>query len=196
MLKEAQHAIKAENRSSALRALRSRKLAEVSLDQKTESLMHVELIYSKIEQAADQAAIIQIMKASTGVLRSLHARTGGVQKVEDAVEEMRNEIAKVDQISNIINEAGQESDHIDEDALNEELETLMNVDIAKRNEERSREVRERVLQVNVPANMNEANTSEEPVTPQTTEKTLTKLIEYEDPLVTQGIRDIRQLSLE
>lgn len=158
--------------------------------------MHIELIYSKIEQATDQAAIIQIMKASTGVLRSLHARTGGVQKVEDAVEEMRNEIAKVDQISNIINEAGQESDHIDEDALNDELETLMNVDIAKRNEERLREVRERVSQVNVPANMSEANTSEESVTPQTTKKTLAKLIEYEDPLVTQGIKDIRQLSLE
>ena len=64
---------------SALAALRSKKLNETALAQRTETLSQLEEVYSKVEQAADQVAIVRVMEASAGVLRNLHAEVGGVE---------------------------------------------------------------------------------------------------------------------
>lgn len=195
LLNEAQNAVKIQNRSSALRALRSRKLAEISLDQKIEALLQVELIYSKIEQAADQAVMIQTMKASTGVLRSLHAHIDGVQNVEDTIEEMQNELAKVDQTSNIINEAGQGLNCFDEEALDEELETLVVADLAKRDGRSSQGVLERLAHLENPGDLQDP-TLKEPIAPRSDKKRLSEPAEYEEPLIIERTKDFMQMSLE
>jgi charged multivesicular body protein 7 len=111
------------NRVSALSALRSKKLAEHNLKQRSDTLNQLEEVYNKIEQAADQVEIVRAMESSTGVLRSLHAQTGRVERVEDVVEELREEMSKVDEIGNIINETGPV---IDEGEIDDELEALEN----------------------------------------------------------------------
>ncbi|CAG8332873.1 unnamed protein product, partial [Penicillium nalgiovense] len=58
-----------KNRISALSAVRSKKLAEHNLQQRFNTLMQLEEVYSKIEQAAGQVDMVQVMQASTGVLR-------------------------------------------------------------------------------------------------------------------------------
>lgn len=114
-------ALKNNKKVSALAALRSKKLAERNFKQRTDQLAQLEEVYMKIEQAADQVTIVSVMKESTGALRGLHAQTGGVETVEDIVEELREEMAKVDELGNVINEAGPA---IDEDELDEELESM------------------------------------------------------------------------
>ncbi|KAF9892461.1 hypothetical protein FE257_001570 [Aspergillus nanangensis] len=110
-----------KNRISALSAVRSRKLAEHNLKQRLDTLIQLEEVYSKIEQAADQIEYVQVMEASTGVLRGLNTQIGGAEKVEDVVDELRDEMSKVDEMGNILNEAGPQ---IDEAEVDEELEEL------------------------------------------------------------------------
>ena len=61
-------------------------------------LAQLEGVYSKIEEAFDQVAIMRVMEVSTGVLRNLHAQFVGVEKVEDVLDGLRDEMGKVDEI--------------------------------------------------------------------------------------------------
>lgn len=116
-------AIKKQNRSLALRVLRSKKMAEDNLLQRLETLSTLEEISAKIEQASDQIAVVRAIKTSTGVLRNLNAQVGKIEKVEDIMEELQKEVKNVDQISEIIEDAGRDT-AVDDDAIDEELENL------------------------------------------------------------------------
>lgn len=133
-----------KNRVSALSALRSKKLVEQNLKQRTDTLAQLEEIYTKIEQAADQVEIVRVMEASTGVLRGLHAQIGGVEKVEDVVEELREEMSKVDEVGNILNEAGPV---IDESEIDEELEALENQERQAKEEKEAEETRRKLAEL-------------------------------------------------
>ena len=138
LTQSAKIALTNKNRVSALSAVRSKKLAEHNLSQRLNTLLQLEEVYSKIEAAAGNVEIVQVMQASTGVLRGLHAQIGGAEKVEDIVEELREEMAKVDEVGSIMNEAGPV---IDEGEIDEELEELEKGD-QKAKEEKEKEEKE------------------------------------------------------
>ncbi|KAI2732015.1 hypothetical protein CBS147332_1154 [Penicillium roqueforti] len=117
----AKTALAKKNRISALSAVRSRKMAEKNLEDRTATLIQLDEVYSKIEQAADQVEMVRIMQSSTGVLRSLHTQIGGAERVEDIVEELREEMAKVDEVGSVMNEAGPV---IDEGEIDDELAAM------------------------------------------------------------------------
>ena len=131
----AQKAINNKSRTSALAALRSKKLSEATLTQRLETLTQLEGVYSKIEQAADQVAVVRAMEASTGVLQNLHAQVGGIEKVEDVIEGLRNEMGKVDDIGSVIEAGAQLDSVVDESAVDEELESLERQANAREEEE-------------------------------------------------------------
>ena len=54
-----------KNRISALAAVRSKKLAEHNLQRRLDTLVQLEEVYSKIEQATDQVEYVQVIEAST-----------------------------------------------------------------------------------------------------------------------------------
>lgn len=120
----AQTAIRQNNRVSALAALKSKKLNETILSQRSQSLSQLEDVYRTIEQAADQVTVVRVMKSSTAVLRNLHAEVGGVDKVEDIVEGLRDEMSKVDEVSSVLEAGGQGHTIIDESAVDDELEAM------------------------------------------------------------------------
>ena len=120
----ARAAVENKNTISARAALRSKKLNETVLAQRTEALLQLEEIYGKIEQAADQVAIVRVMEASADVLRSMNAEAGGIEKVEDLVEILKDEMSKVDEVSNAINAGSHENVVSDEDGIDEELASL------------------------------------------------------------------------
>ena len=91
-----------KNRTAALAALRSKKLAETMLTQRSDSLAQLEGISNSIRQAADQAEIVRVMAASTGVLKSLRKEIGSVEKVEEVVEDLRDEMGRVEEVNAII----------------------------------------------------------------------------------------------
>ncbi|KAE8355250.1 Snf7-domain-containing protein [Aspergillus coremiiformis] len=140
----AKAALHNNNRISALSAVRSKKLAERNLQQRLDTLVQLEEVYSKIEQAASQVEYVQVMEASTGVLRGLNTQIGGATKVEDVVDELRDEMSKVDEIGNIMNEAGPQ---IDEAEIDEELEELENKERQAKEAEEAEETRQKLAQL-------------------------------------------------
>ncbi|MCJ1269847.1 hypothetical protein MMC22_009740 [Lobaria immixta] len=135
---QAKTAIEKRNRPQALRALRSKKMAEDNLTQRLETLSTLEGISAKIEQASDQIAIVRAIKNSTGVLRSLNAQVGEIEKVEDIMEELQQEMKSVDQVSEIIEDAGRDP-AVDDDAIDEELTNLIRAEDEKKEEQETRE---------------------------------------------------------
>ena len=143
----AQKAINNKSRTSALAALRSKKMSEATLTQRLETLTQLEGIYSKIEQATDQVAVVRAMEASTGVLQNLHAQVGGIEKVEGVIEGLRNEMGKVDDIGSVI-EAGVQLDSVvDESAVDEELESLERQATAREDEEEAYQTQKKLASI-------------------------------------------------
>lgn len=192
----AQTAVRNKNRVSALAALRSKKLNETALAQRTETLSQLEEVYSKVEQAADQVAIVRVMEASAGVLRNLHAEVGGVETVEDVMEGLRHEMSKVDEVSSAIEAGGQEQSVIDEDAVDEELENLERQAKSEQEEEEARETQEKL------AIIGDIGEPKEPKEPQRGEIFkngtfhLHASIKAPGPPVEEGINALNRLSLD
>ena len=143
----AQRAINNEDRTSALAALRSKRVSETILTQRSETLAQLEGVYRKIEQAADQVAIVGVMEASTWLLRNLHTQVGGIDKVEDVIEGLRDEMGKVDEIGGAIEAGAQGGSTIDDDAVDEELESLERQAKAREDEEGARQTQERLARL-------------------------------------------------
>ncbi|KAL9124798.1 MAG: hypothetical protein Q9217_005917 [Psora testacea] len=122
---KAKQAVVNKHRTAALAALKSKKLNEDVLRRRAESLSQLEEVYSKIEQAADQVAMVRVLEGSTSVLRNLYKDTGGLEKVEDVVGKLREETSKVDEVGGFLQAVGQDNALVHDDALDEELEGML-----------------------------------------------------------------------
>lgn len=120
----ARDAVSRKNRVAALAALRSKKLAESQHIKQSAVLGQLEDVYAKIGQAADQVELVRIMEGSTGVLKSLHREIGGVERVDDVVDQLKEQMTQVDEVGGIIAEIGQDAGAIDEGEVDDELEAL------------------------------------------------------------------------
>ena len=141
---KAREAVTNKQLINAKTALRQKKLTETKLQQRTATLTQVEEVYAKIEQAADQVEIVRVMEASSQTLRALNAKTGGVERVQDIMESLAEEMGNTEEISQAINDVGVDS--VDEGEVEDELEAMEKVEREKVEEaERSeREKREEV----------------------------------------------------
>lgn len=140
--KTAKEAVASKNLTTAKSALRQKKLADTKLQQRTATLSQLEEVYAKIEQAADQVEMVRVMEASSQTLKSLNKQTGGVEKVQDVMEGLRDEMMNVDEIGLAINDVN--AGEIDEGEVEDELEALEKVEREKREvaERKEREARE------------------------------------------------------
>ncbi|KAL2410764.1 hypothetical protein ABEF91_000936 [Exophiala dermatitidis] len=139
----AQQAVKAGNKTSALSALRSKKLAERSLQSRVNTMHQLEEVYGKIQAAADQVEVVAAMEASAGVLKTLNKQVGGVEKVEDVLESLREEMGKVDEVTGVIAEPLDGKAVLDEGEVDEELESMEREERIKQ-EEKEREVKKQI----------------------------------------------------
>lgn len=119
---KAREAVSTKNTVSAKSALRSKRLIESTLQQRLTTLHQLDEVYHKIEQAADQVEIVRVMETAGQTLKTLNARTGGVDKAQDIMEGLREEMVNADEISQVINETGAEG--VDEVEVEDELEEM------------------------------------------------------------------------
>ena len=120
--RKAKEAVANKQLPAAKSALRTKKLAETKLQQRTATLTQLEEVYAKIEQAADQVEMVRVMEASSQTLKSLNKQTGGVDKVQDVMEGLRDEMANTEEIGQVLNEAS--AGAVDEGEVDDELEEL------------------------------------------------------------------------
>jgi charged multivesicular body protein 7 len=137
--KTAKEAVAKKNRLGALSAIRSKKLAELTLGKRQATLAQLEEVFMKIEQAADQVELVRVMDASAKVLGSLNKEVGGVERVEGVVERLREEMEKTNEVEQVVGEMGREG--VDEGEVDDELE-VMEREERERKEEVERKERE------------------------------------------------------
>lgn len=123
LAQQAKDAVARKNTVAAKSALRSKKLAESHLTKQLAVFGQLEEVYTKIEQAADQVELVRIMEGSTGVLKSLNKEVGGIERVDDVVDQLKEEMIKVDEVGGVIAEVGQ-AVAIDEGEVDDELEAM------------------------------------------------------------------------
>lgn len=126
----AREAVAKKQLHSAKIALRQKKAAETKLTQRSGTLAQLEDVYAKIEQASDQVEIVKVMAQSGEVLKSLNKQTGGVERVQDVMDGLREDMQDVEEIGNAINEVA--AADVDEDEVEDELEALEKVEREKR----------------------------------------------------------------
>ena len=159
-----QRAIQIKNRLSATAALKSKKAAESALSQRLGTLSQLEGVYQKIEQAADQIMLVRVLEGSTATLRSLNAKSGGSERVEDIVDQLQEEMDKTDDVRRAIDEAGQTSDFVDEDAIEDELETLVAQNREAEEAKEAEQTKERLVEIQGPEHTSNRQQSEKPPT--------------------------------
>ena len=139
---QATTSLKNHNKPSALSALRSKKLAEKTLQQRLATLSQLTEIFTKIEDAVSQVEILAVMESSATTLKSLNKKIGGVERVEDVLESLREEVSKVDEVSTVLAEPGavDQKTLLDEDEVDEELERM-----EREEKEKEEKVREELL---------------------------------------------------
>ncbi|KAI1452737.1 Snf7-domain-containing protein [Annulohypoxylon moriforme] len=136
----AQDAVRRKNRIAALAALKSKKQAEANLSRRHATLSQLEDVASKIEQAADNVQLVKVMQSSTVALRNLNAQVGSADKVDEVLDNLREQMGEVDEVGNIIAEAGPGAT-IDETEVDDEFEAML-VEERKKDEEAERIKRE------------------------------------------------------
>ena len=140
---DARAAVAKKQRTAALTALKSKKLVEKALEQRTATLLQLEEVYNKIETASSQVDIVRVMQASTGVLRSLHKQVGGVEGVENVMDALNEQMGKVDEINDIINEVGGDQRIIADSEVDEEFEALEREEREKKEKVAEKEAQEK-----------------------------------------------------
>ncbi|KAI1857815.1 uncharacterized protein JN550_013013 [Neoarthrinium moseri] len=126
----AQEAVRRKNTVSARAALKSKRLAETNLSRRFATLGQLEEVAAKIEQAADNVALVKVMQSSTVALKNLNAAVGGADKVDSVLENLREQMGEVDEVGNIIAEAGPAAT-VDEAEVDEEFEAMLAEERAK-----------------------------------------------------------------
>lgn len=130
-------AVHRKNRVSARAALKSKKLAENNLATRHATLNQLEEVAAKIQQAADNVQLVRVMESSTGALRSLNAQIGGADRVDAVLDNLREQMGQVDEVGNVIAEAGTGAAVVDEAEVDDEFEALF-AEERKREEEAER----------------------------------------------------------
>jgi charged multivesicular body protein 7 len=124
----AREAVSTKQIVRAKAALRSKKLAETTLAQRSDVALQLESVYTKLQEAADQVEIVEAMRAGATALKSLNEKVGGAEGVQGVVDAVNEQMGVAEEISGIINEGGQ---GLDEGEIDEELEELERVEREK-----------------------------------------------------------------
>ena len=118
-------AVKAQNRNTALRYLRASKVQEALFDKRTETLLELENVYSKIEEAVSQVEVLAALKAGTNVLHGLNTEIGAADTVDLVLEDLRKEMADAEEVGSLLAQDSQFGGRFDAaEEIDAELDAL------------------------------------------------------------------------
>ncbi|KAH6614179.1 Snf7-domain-containing protein [Boeremia exigua] len=139
----AREAVAAKQMVRAKAALRSKKLAETALAQRSDVALQLEGVYSRLQQAADQVEIVEAMRAGAAALKGLNEKVGGAEGVQGVVDAVNEQMATTEEITNIINE----TDTVDEVDIEDEFEALERVEKEKKDREEAAKTAARLAEL-------------------------------------------------
>ncbi|KAJ8097574.1 Snf7-domain-containing protein [Lipomyces tetrasporus] len=110
-------------RSLARNELKKAKSAELSMQKSMDYKLQMESLLENIENAHSNLEITKIMESSLPVLEQLNKRTGGIEKVSDLADKLREQRAETEEIGRAIGEVS--ADEVDEDEIEHEFDRLL-----------------------------------------------------------------------
>ncbi|KAJ4352291.1 uncharacterized protein N0V89_007639 [Didymosphaeria variabile] len=128
----AKEAVQLKQLARAKICLRSKKLAQSSLDHYTNLGMQLEESYMKLQQAADNVGMLDAMKAGAEAMALLNKKVGGAEGVQQVMDSVNEEMATTEEITNIINES---ATPIDESEIDDEFAELEKAEKEKQEKE-------------------------------------------------------------
>lgn len=141
----AQSAVKTGSKHTALTALRSKKLAQTNLTRRLDTLHQLEQVYTSIEEASDQVAVVEAMRESARILKSLNARVGGVERVDEVMDRLREEMERSEEVGAVLREPLDAASALEvEGEVDEELEKM---EREQKEEKEAEETRRRLEQL-------------------------------------------------
>ena len=140
----AREAVAAKQMVRAKAALRSKKLAETALAQRSDVALQLEGVYTQLQQAADQVEIVEAMRAGAAALKGLNEKVGGAEGVQGVVDAVNEQMATTEEITNIINETDTAVDEVD---IEDEFETLERAEKEKKEREEAAKTAARLAQL-------------------------------------------------
>ncbi|KAF2829400.1 hypothetical protein CC86DRAFT_368416 [Ophiobolus disseminans] len=140
----AREAVASKQMVRAKAALRSKKLAETALAQRTDVALQLETIFAQLQQASDQVGIVEAMRAGAVALKSLNEKVGGAEGVQGVVDAVNEQMATTEEITNIINEIDQP---LDEAEIDNEFEALEKAEKEKEEEEEAAKTATRLAEL-------------------------------------------------
>ncbi|OIW32158.1 hypothetical protein CONLIGDRAFT_652952 [Coniochaeta ligniaria NRRL 30616] len=140
----AKQAVAKKNRVAALAALKSKKLAESTLSARFSTLSQLEETAHKIQQAADNVALVRVMESSGEALKRLNAAVGGAEGVEGVVDRLRSQMDTADEVNSILADAETAGGVVvDEGEIDDELAVMEREEREKEEAERKKVEEER-----------------------------------------------------
>ncbi|KAH8912566.1 hypothetical protein BR93DRAFT_922531 [Coniochaeta sp. PMI_546] len=140
----AKQAVAKKNRVAALAALKLKKLAESTLSARFNTLSQLEETAHKIQQAADNVALVRVMESSGEALRRLNAAVGGAEGVEGVVERLRSQMDTADEVNSILADAETAGGVVvDEGEIDDELAVIEREEREKEEAQRKKVEEER-----------------------------------------------------
>lgn len=140
---KARDATRKQNRIVALSALKSRKLSESALQKRSDALARIEEVLNGVAQAASDAEVIKSLEGGASALDRLNKDIGGIERVEQVMDRVREGIEESEDVGRVIAEMG--SSRVDEDEVREEFDAMLEAEEEKERkvqEERERRKRE------------------------------------------------------
>jgi charged multivesicular body protein 7 len=147
-------------------ALRSKKLAETALAQRSDVALQLEGVYTQLQQAADQVEIVEAMRAGAAALKGLNEKVGGAEGVQGVVDAVNEQMATTEEITNIINETDQTADEVD---IDDEFEALERADREKREQEEAARTAARLAELEGAERKQKQQEKEKEVSPEQSE---------------------------
>jgi charged multivesicular body protein 7 len=135
---KAREATSKKNRILALSVLKSRKLSESALQKRSDALVRIEEVLNGVEQAASDAEIVRTLEGGAKALERLNKDIGGIERVEEIMDRVREGVQESEDVGKIIAELG--SGKVDESEIQEELDDMLKAELER--EQREREQRE------------------------------------------------------
>lgn len=117
--------LKSKNRELAKNLLRSKKIAQDSLIKQIETINQLDSVLFKIDEASSNIQLLNALEIGASLLKSLNNEIGGVERVEEIMDEIIDEKTKTDEISQEINKLSTPIDGIDEEEIDQEYEEML-----------------------------------------------------------------------
>ncbi|KAJ0385553.1 hypothetical protein COL922a_006131 [Colletotrichum nupharicola] len=142
----AKEAVAKKNKTAAMAALKSKKVAENSLQTRFATLGQLEDVAARIQTARDQVQLVKVMEASAGALKGLNEKVGGADRVGDVVASLREQMGEVDEVGDIIadaNAAPADEVEVDDELAEMEREEREKEEAKERAKKEAEEAKER-----------------------------------------------------